>query len=54
MHYHLKKVAVEERDSIATHLNKAQTELKSFGQRLEEAMASLLSISSVLPVPWSG
>ncbi|KAK0468539.1 hypothetical protein IW261DRAFT_1426363 [Armillaria novae-zelandiae] len=44
MHYHLKTVAVEERDSIATHLNDAQDELKSVGWRLEEATVALLNI----------
>ncbi|SJL11838.1 uncharacterized protein ARMOST_15249 [Armillaria ostoyae] len=48
MHCHLKKVAVEERDSIATRLNEAQAELKSFGHRLEEAMASVLSMQAMI------
>ncbi|KAK0489830.1 hypothetical protein EDD18DRAFT_1109965 [Armillaria luteobubalina] len=46
MHYHLKTVAVEERDSIATHLNDAQDELKSVGRRLEEATVALLNMQT--------
>ncbi|KAK0468963.1 hypothetical protein IW261DRAFT_1426010 [Armillaria novae-zelandiae] len=46
MHYHLKTVAVEERDSVATRLNDAQDELKSVGWRLEEATVALLNMQT--------